>query len=152
MHEPTDVNRQKVEDHAKFGVNQDDIADELGITPNTLRKHYLADWKRGKRKAHTAVVGHLFKYASGDAITDKKIMAKPADCVRACIYWTKSQMGWKEGVDITVNSDDVGTNKPAEQATLKQNSENVVLIREHLEKLKEKAPDDAETSRQSNEG
>ena len=87
-HEPTEANRQKVITCAAVGIPQMDVARLLGMSINTLRKHYLDELETGSIEANVAIGGTLFNKAkSGDTT--------------AMIWWTKARMGWtdKQGDD-----------------------------------------------------
>jgi len=50
-HVPTEEMRRQVELHAAALMPQDEIADLLGISRNTMDKYYRVDWQRGRAKA-----------------------------------------------------------------------------------------------------
>lgn len=99
-HEPTDVTRGKVQALSQFGIPQDLIAESIGISAPTLRKHYRAEINAGKLTTARAVANNLYQYASGAKGTGSQQ-------VTAGMFWARTQMGWKETVDVnhTVDTD-----------------------------------------------
>ena len=92
-HKPSEQSRSEVELLASFGVVQANIAKHIGVDPKTLRKHYSDELDKAKIKAHAAVGKFLFKAASGMALKEG---ATYSDCLRAAIFYAKTQMGWRE--------------------------------------------------------
>lgn len=83
--EPTDHERRQVEAMSGYGVPIEQIAVLVrdGIDSDTLRKHFAQELISGKAKANARVGKTLFqKVMSGDTT--------------AMIWWTKTQMRWKE--------------------------------------------------------
>jgi hypothetical protein len=83
--EPTDHERKQVEAMSGYGVPIEQIAVLVrdGIDTDTLRKHFAQELISGKAKANAQVGKTLFqKVMSGDTA--------------AMIWWTKTQMRWKE--------------------------------------------------------
>lgn len=83
--EPTDVDRKQVEAMAGYGVPFEQIAALIrgGISIDTLRSHFSFELISGKAKANAQVGKGVFQKAmSGDTT--------------AMIWWTKTQMRWKE--------------------------------------------------------
>lgn len=74
-----------VQDYSKVGIPQDDIALVLGISKNTLRKHYEKELKIGGIIASAEVGGNLFRMTK----------THPA----AAIFWKKTRDGWREKDD-----------------------------------------------------
>lgn len=59
-----------------------------GIDDKTLRKHFKKELDTAKAKANASIGGALYKKAmAGDTAS--------------LIFWAKTQMGWKETVDLT---------------------------------------------------
>ena len=79
----------EVERMGGIGLTMEQIAYNLGISPATLyaKKRLFMEFseaiKRGAAKANEVVVNKLFELAVGGNVV-------------ACIYWTKTRMGWKE--------------------------------------------------------
>ncbi len=82
-HKPTDAQRKTVETLSGFGIPQLDIAREIGINDETLRKWYRNELDGGITKANAQIAQSLYNKATGGDTT-------------AMIWWTKSRMGWKE--------------------------------------------------------
>jgi len=102
-HEKTDATTKTVVALYSFGVPQSQIADYVGIDSNTLRKYYLPEMKMAKTGANGTVAKFLFNAASGNALEDG---AQYGDCLRAAMFWAKTQMKWRERTDINHTSDD----------------------------------------------
>ena len=83
--EPTYHERQQVEAMSGYGVPIEQIAVLVrdGIDADTLRKHFAQELIAGKAKANAQVGKTLFQ----------KVMAGDTT---AMIWWTKTQMRWKE--------------------------------------------------------
>jgi len=95
-HQPTEATRQTVSLHATVGTKQDVIAEILGISVDSLQRHYRAEIDTSREKANASVGGALFKKAMGGDTT-------------AMIFWLKTRARWRETVDI---SNEDGTLKP----------------------------------------
>lgn len=83
-HQPTDEQRRLVRSLAGFGIPQEDIAREIGISVPTLMKHYEADFYAGQTQANAKVVESLYKNATQNMNAT------------AQVWWTKCRLGWKE--------------------------------------------------------
>jgi hypothetical protein len=104
--EPTDAERKQVEAMSGYGLPIEQIAVLVrgGIDTDTLRKHFARELIEGKAKANGQVGKTLFQKAMGGDTT-------------AAIWWSKTQMRWKEvqaheitgkdGAPITVATLDV---------------------------------------------
>jgi hypothetical protein len=104
--EPTDAERKKVEAFSGYGLPIDQIAVLVrdGIAVETLTKHFERELVSGKAKANSQVGQTLFQKAMAGDTT-------------AAIWWSKTQMRWKEvqaheitgkdGAPITVATLDV---------------------------------------------
>lgn len=97
-HEPSDSNRSKARLLSGFGIPQEQIAAELGISLPTLHKYYRDDLDAGMRQANARVVANLFKKATGDT----------PQAVTAAIYWTKTRMGWRDVSQVELTGKDGG--------------------------------------------
>ena len=106
LHEPTEETRAQVFALSSFGVKQDDIADFIGISDDTLRKHYREELRKAKTERNAEVAAFLFRSANGSTIEDG---ASYSDCLRAAMFWMKTQAGWREtqNVDHTTNGKDM---------------------------------------------
>jgi hypothetical protein len=95
-HQPTEATRQTVSLHATVGTKQDVIAEILGISVDSLQRHYRAELDTSREKANASVGGALFKKAMGGDTT-------------AMIFWLKTRARWRETLDI---SNEDGSLKP----------------------------------------
>ena len=82
-HKPTAEQRKMVESMSGFGVPFAQIAALVGVNTDTLSKYYDRELAEGKAKANSKVAQSLFQKATAGDTT-------------AAIWWTKTQMGWKE--------------------------------------------------------
>lgn len=82
---PTEQERKQVEAMSGYGLPIEQIAVLVrdGIDYDTLRKHFAQELISGKAKANAQVGKTLFQ----------KVMAGDTT---AMIWWTKTQMRWKE--------------------------------------------------------
>jgi len=98
--EPTDAERKQVEALSGYGLPIDQIAVLVrdGIHVETLRKHFATELQSGKAKANAQVGKTLFQ----------KVMAGDTT---AAIWWSKTQMRWKETQHHAHSSPD-GTMSP----------------------------------------
>ena len=87
-HEPTPGTRKMVMTLSGYGIPEDGIAAEIGISKPTLIKYYRRELDVGMTKANAQVAQNLFKKATGDG----------ASSVTAAIFWCKTRMGWRETV------------------------------------------------------
>jgi len=83
--EPTDHERKQVEAMSGYGLPIEQIAVLVrdGIDADTLRKHFAQELISGKAKANAQVGKTLFQKAMGGDTA-------------AMIWWSKTQMKWKE--------------------------------------------------------
>ncbi len=83
--EPTDAERKQVEAMSGYGLPIEQIAVLVrdGIDTDTLRKHFAQELISGKAKANSGVGRTLFQKAMGGDTA-------------AMIWWSKTQMKWKE--------------------------------------------------------
>ena len=68
-HQPTDATRQTVQLHVMVGSRQEVIADILGISVDTLYRHYKAEMDTAREKANASIGGALYKKAMGGDTT-----------------------------------------------------------------------------------
>lgn len=83
--EPTAAERKQVEAMSGYGLPIEQIAVLVrgGIDSDTLRKHFATELIAGKAKANSGVGRTLFQKAMGGDTA-------------AMIWWSKTQMRWKE--------------------------------------------------------
>lgn len=82
---PTESERKQVEALSGYGLPIEQIAVLVrgGIDTDTLRKHFATELVAGKAKANSGVGRTLFQKAMGGDTA-------------AMIWWSKTQMKWKE--------------------------------------------------------
>jgi hypothetical protein len=83
---PSDAERKRVQDLAACGATQLYIAKDLGISNNTLRKHFADDLYAGEIRANVSVAGVMYSMA-----VDKK-HKKVFDAGK---FWLTHRAGWK---------------------------------------------------------
>jgi hypothetical protein len=90
--QPTEDERKQVEAMAGYGVPFEMIASLIrgGIDADTLNKHFKSELQQGKAKACAKVGQSLFQ------------MATSGNDTGAAIWWTKTQMGWKDTSRVEV--------------------------------------------------
>jgi len=98
--EPTAKERQQVEAMAGVGLPHDQIGALVrdGVCTDVIRQYFAKELKAGKAKASAKIGQTLFNRAIGGETA-------------ALIWWTKSQMGWKEKRELDISNPD-GTLKP----------------------------------------
>lgn len=82
-HEPTPITRAEVAALVSFGVAHDDIASHLGISHDTLVRHYKNELDNSVVRANAKVAAKLFRKA-----TD-------GDDLSAQIFWLKTRGRWR---------------------------------------------------------
>ena len=83
-HQPSEKTRKLAEEASGLGLPHDQIAALIGISDETLRKHYEIELALGKARASAQVAKTLFNKAVQQGDTT------------AMIWWTKAQMRWAE--------------------------------------------------------
>lgn len=81
-HQPTDESRTLVRTLAAYGIPVEQICTVVGVSWNTLAKHYGAELDKAAIEANAQVAGALFKQAMGGNVT-------------AQIFWLKTRARWK---------------------------------------------------------
>ena len=102
-HVPDEVSRGQVEALSSFGMAQEKIASFIGINDKSLRKHYTEELENAATRKHLQVGKFLFDAASGEALQHG---ANYGDCLRASIFFAKTQMRWAESKQIDMTSSD----------------------------------------------
>lgn len=103
-HVPTDATRQTVQLHGMVGTRQEIIAEILGISVDSLQRHYRKELDLARDQANASVGGALYKKAmSGDTAS--------------MIFWLKTRARWRETVDIS-NEDGTLKSEPVAAAVL----------------------------------
>ena len=90
-HAPTDQTRAMVVLLHGMGANESDISKVIGITRNTLRKHYEEELEAGKAKMDAHVYTALYK---GIAKLDAGLIK----------YYMNNRLGWSEKAQINVDT------------------------------------------------
>lgn len=90
---PTDENKIQVEAMAGYGVPLKQVASLIGIDEKTLYKYFRKEIDNGKAKANAKIGQTLFQQAM-------------AGNTSAAIWWTKSQMGWRDKKTIELTGED----------------------------------------------
>ena len=103
LHQPTSETRAQVFALSSFGVTQDDIGRFLGLSDDTLRKHYGAELDRAKVDRNAEVAAFLFRSANGSTIQEG---ASYSDCLKAAMFWLKTRAQWRETNNLDVTSSD----------------------------------------------
>jgi|SRR6516162_6041627 hypothetical protein len=101
LHEPTDLSRQRVFLMARYGVTQRAIAVDIGVSVNTLRKHYMVELLKGDSEAQQAIgkstmiaaFGHAAQYDAEGRLTKAE---KPPNAM-LLMFLCKTRLGWRDG-------------------------------------------------------
>jgi hypothetical protein len=90
-HEPTKASRNLAKISSAIGKNQETIVAMIGISVDTLVKHYDYELQFGKDNVDCAVAGKLVSAATTQEHTGPSIAA--------AIWYSKAQMGWRPPSD-----------------------------------------------------
>lgn len=93
--QPSDQQREQVTAMSGYGVPQDQIAALIGISYETLHKYFKDELIRGKAKANYKVGKTLWSQATNGNTA-------------AAIWWSKSQMGWKDSTKVELTGENGG--------------------------------------------
>ena len=85
-HEPTDKDRRQVTIMAGIGLSQEQISKIIGISDDTLRKHYRDELDTAEAKMTAQVAQNLFSIAT----------SRETGAVTAAIFWMKTRAQWRE--------------------------------------------------------
>ena len=77
-----------------MGITHEQICLIAGITRPTLNKYYSEELKVGKAQATATITSKLFSIATSDT----------KQALGACIFWLKTQAGWKETDVVEINN------------------------------------------------
>src|SRR3982751_6740596 len=94
-HAPTPESRKQVETMSGLLLPHDDIASILGISDETLRKHYRAELDVGRAKGNLTTTDRLHKKAKDGNVA-------------ALIFLAKVRMGWSEKIKVENSGPDGG--------------------------------------------
>lgn len=110
----TDIERAQVEKMAGLGVPLHQIGSLIreGIDKDTVIKHFRKELDNGKAKINAKIGLTLYQQAM-------------AGNTSAAIWWTKSQMGWRDQsrIDITSNGQTIGSSNDMVLAAIKRFAE-----------------------------
>ena len=85
-HQPEAKDRQTVEVLAGFGIPALEIARVVGVSINTLKKHYATELENGAAKVEAKLVGNLLRLSNG---TD-------GTALKATMFALQSRFGWSQ--------------------------------------------------------
>jgi len=83
-HEPTEKTRAEVGALTSFGNTQEQIAEHLGVSVETLDKYYRDELDNSVVRANAKVAAKLFRKAT------------EGDDLSAMIFWLKTRAKWRE--------------------------------------------------------
>lgn len=86
-HVPTEKDRKTVQAMASYGIPQEDIAEVIGISHVTLRKHYGRELIIAATIANSTVAQGLFRMATAPGESSAKVSAAK--------FWLECRAGWK---------------------------------------------------------
>lgn len=107
-HKPDEKSLGYVRAMASYGVPHASIAEAVGISEPTLRKHYGTVMKRAEAEANAQVGKSLFRQAAGapaEFDEDKnEIREEQKPVASATIFWAKCRMGWRQTDKLEVSA------------------------------------------------
>jgi len=95
-HVPTDRDRRQVEVMTGLGLTQEQIGKILGVSEDTLQRHYADEIANGVAKANVQVAQNLFNIAT----------SRDSGAVAAAIFWMKTRGKWRETNHLVHSGDD----------------------------------------------
>jgi hypothetical protein len=95
-HVPTDRDRRQVEVMTGLGLTQEQIGKILGVSEDTLQRHYADEITNGVAKANVQVAQNLFNIAT----------SRDSGAVAAAIFWMKTRGKWRETNHLVHSGDD----------------------------------------------
>jgi DNA-binding CsgD family transcriptional regulator len=103
-HEVTDEKRRQVRELAGLQISQQEIADVMGISADTIQRHYSEDFHQGRAAFALKVRKHAFNLALGELVDpDKPELGYKAhftpdrDMTK---FVLRSQFGWEDTTKI----------------------------------------------------
>jgi transposase len=93
-HRVTDENRRLVKALSAVGARQEDIAQKLGCSVDTLARKYQAEYDEGRIDANAKVAQTLYQQAINGNTT-------------AMIFWLKTRARWTDSMTINHVSEDL---------------------------------------------
>ena len=113
-HQRSDETARQIRTMAQFGLPYEQMADIVGISVPTMRKHYRDELNKGAALANLKVGERLYKKAVEEGDTT------------ALIFWAKCRMRWRTDAPeevqeqavpaVRVKVEDASRKKPAKQA------------------------------------
>ena len=97
-YEPDDNDRKQVLVLVGMGLTHDQIAKVMGISDESLRKHFRDELDTGEAKLNAAVAKNLYNIATKQG----------AGSVAAAIFWMKTRAGWREKDRLELTGKDGG--------------------------------------------
>ena len=94
-HEPTEKTRAEVAALVSFGNTQEEIAGYIGISIDTLERHYRDELDNSVVRANAKVAAKLFRKAID------------GDDIKAQIFWLKTRARWREKDENQTVSDKI---------------------------------------------
>ncbi len=94
----TDEQRRTVETMAAFGIQQPYIAQAIGVSEDSLQRHFRAELDMGLVKANTKVAQNLYRMATGQG----------REALGAACFWLKTRAKWRETSEVRVTGKDGG--------------------------------------------
>jgi hypothetical protein len=98
-YKPDEKSSKQISLMAGIVLTHDQISKVIGISDETLRRHYKKELEISKSLLNTQVASNLFRIAT----------SSEKGAVAAAIFWMKTRAGWKETIDI---SNEDGSLKP----------------------------------------
>ena len=91
-YEPNEKHRAVVSAMASYGIPQEDIGREIGVSHVTLRKYYEPELDRSATKANAKVAEMLF-----ESCMARDENGRPDAKYNQCrFFWLKTRAGWRE--------------------------------------------------------
>jgi len=97
-YEPDDNDRKQVLVLVGMGLTHDQISKVMGLSDESLRKHFREELDTGEAKLNAKVAQNLFNIAT----------SKQSGCVPAAIFWMKTRAGWREKDRVELTGADGG--------------------------------------------
>ena len=81
-----------------IGITHDMICSIANISKPTLYKYYAEEIEQGKASSTAKVANNLYRMATGEG----------KEALTACIFWLKTQAGWRETnfIEVTDNTEE----------------------------------------------
>ena len=83
-----------------LNLNHEQVAEVMGLNPKTLRKHYRNELAKVRPKRDIAVVQTFVAKCLGGTGTEGDPRDWRKADTKALIWYTKTQLGWREKSDI----------------------------------------------------